>query len=115
MIRSTSPPRYVEVADASEARQRLSRINESQYPINPLDANPGVYFFEPVNWPSTFLDSQYAGRPGFYPWPSLFGKQLTNSLFVSCLRSQFFDLVSSLPIPFRKLLTKNPHLFYLSR
>jgi hypothetical protein len=45
MIRSTSPPRYVEVADASEARQRLSRINESQYPINPLDANPGGLFF----------------------------------------------------------------------
>lgn len=90
MIRSTSPPRYVEVADASEARQRLSRINESQYPINPLDANPGGLFFVGLLIGHLhFLDSQYAGRPGFYPWPSLFGKQLTNSLFVSCLRSQF--------------------------
>jgi hypothetical protein len=90
MIRSTSPPRYVEVADASEARQRLSRINESQYPINPLDANPGVYFCGPVNWPSTFLDSQYAGKARVLSLAFLVClQQLTNSLFVSCLRSQF--------------------------
>jgi hypothetical protein len=112
MIRSTSPPRYVEVADASEARQRLSRINESRYPINPLDANPGVYFC------GLLIGHLHFGLPicegrGFIPGLPPF-KQLTNSLFVSCLRSQF-DLVSSLPIPFRKwLLTKIPSLLSLS-
>jgi hypothetical protein len=111
MIRPTSPQGMLKwLMPPKRANASVASTNR-RYPINPLDANPGVYFCGPVNWPSTFFDL-YAGRL----WVLSLAFCLVSSLpplFVSCLRSHF-NLVSSLLIPFRKLLPKI-HISSISR